>query len=308
MPKSKKKPVDISKAKASDIFFPPDDQEKEQVDDNEEGSAQEEDAEDENGPDGSGGKKMDTSEIDASNLLGSTAQPPPKRKAAVAADANLLSSPKKPKIVKEETVPTSDTCLIKAMYKKICDLERTCAVIHSIAVRNTEQVVDLTRLEGKLDAAIATPAAVPVKIESSAVDAKASVAFVESAFMTATTWPNFGGNAFWISKQRAALGPHGATEASNSVRFFFFLLLCFTLFFFQQLKLRAKKYRDSITSKIKDKHTYTDGKGKKIDLWKKPEDQASLLAALALNGAYRVKGKDPLGSGKIFLLTCLLII
>lgn len=240
MPKPKKKPVDISKAKASDIFFPADDKEKEQVDDNEEGSAQEEDAEDENGPDGSGGKKMDTSEIDASNLLGSTAQPPPKRKAAVAADANLLSSPKKPKIVKEETVPTSDTCLIKAMYKKICDLERTCAVIHSIAVCNTEQVVDLTRLEGKLDAAIATPAAVPVKIKSSAVDAKASVALVESAFMTAMTWPNFGGNAFWISKQRAALGPHGATEASNSVRFFFFLLLCFTLFFFSNSNSEQK--------------------------------------------------------------------
>ena len=203
---------------------------KEQVADNEEGSAQEEDDETEDEKDGSDGKKMDTSEIDKSNLLGSAAQPPPKRKAAVAADASLLSSPKKPKIVKEETAPTSDTGLIKAMYKKICDLERTCGVMHSIAVRNTEQVVDLTRLEGKLDAAMATPAAVPVKVESSAADAKASVAFVESAFMTATTWPNFGGNKFWISKQRAALGPHGATEASNSVRFFSFyfsVLICF---------------------------------------------------------------------------------
>lgn len=214
---------------------------KDQVDDGEEGSAQEEDAEDENEPDGSGTKKMDTSEIDTANLLGSASQPPPKRKAAVAADANLLSSPKKPKIVKEETVPTSDTCLIKAIYKKVCDLERTCNVVHSIAVRNTEHVVDLTRIEGKLDAAMAAPAAVPVKAESSAADAKASVAFVESAFMTATTWPNFGGNAYWISKQRAALGPHGATEASNSVRFCFSFYFSVLICFFSATQTQSKK-------------------------------------------------------------------
>lgn len=57
-----------------------------------------------------------------------------------------------------------------------------------------------------------------------------------------------------------------------------------------------------MTSKMKDKHTYTDGKGKRLDLWKRPEDQQSQLKALATNGAYRVKGKDPLGSGNFVFL------
>ena len=54
MAPKRKKPIDISKAKASEIFFPDNEKEKDQVDDGEEGSAQEEDAEDENEPDGSG--------------------------------------------------------------------------------------------------------------------------------------------------------------------------------------------------------------------------------------------------------------
>ena len=71
--------------------------------------------------------------------------------------------------------------MMKAIYTKVEQLL-------SIGNRNTEHVVDyLTHLEGKLDVAV------PVKSEtSSAVDAKAAVAFVETGVKSATVWPNFG--------------------------------------------------------------------------------------------------------------------
>jgi len=221
----KKKPIDISKAKASEIFFPDNEKEKDQVDDGEDGSATDDDPpENENEPPEDTSKKMDTSEIDTANLLGEPTAPPPKRAAAVEADAKLQKSPaKKPKIVKEEAAPTSDDAMIKAIYTKVANLERKVEQLLSISSRNTEHVVDLTRLEGKLDAAVATVAAVPIKSETSLVDPKAAVAFVESSLMSATVWPNFGGNEYWISKQRAALGPQGAAPDVTMVRFFFFM-------------------------------------------------------------------------------------
>lgn len=190
-----------------------------QVDD-EEGTG-EDDAESENGKAEDSSKKMDTSEIDTANLLGEPTAPPPKRAAAVEADAKMQKSPtKKPRIVKEEAAPTSDDAMLKAIYTKVANLERKVDQLMAISNRNTEHVVDLTRLEGKLDAAVATAAAVPVKSETCTIDSKASVAFVESSLMTATAWPNFGGNEYWISKQRAALGPQGASPDVNTVRFF----------------------------------------------------------------------------------------
>ena len=199
---------------------------KDQVED-EDGTA-DDDVESENGkPEEDSSKKMDTSEIDTANLLGGDPKaPPPKRAAAVDADAKLQKSPaKKPRIVKEED--TSDDAmlatLIKTIYTKVANLERKVEQLLSITSRNTEHVVDLTRLEGKLDAAVATAAAVPIKSETSVVDPKAAVAFVESSLMSATLWPNFGGNEYWISKQRAALGPQGASADVNTVRFFFLM-------------------------------------------------------------------------------------
>ena len=199
---------------------------KDQVED-EDGTA-DDDVESENGkPEEDSSKKMDTSEIDTANLLGGDPKaPPPKRAAAVDADAKLQKSPaKKPRIVKEQD--TSDDAmlatLIKTIYTKVANLERKVEQLLSITSRNTEHVVDLTRLEGKLDAAVATAAAVPIKSETSVVDPKAAVAFVESSLMSATLWPNFGGNEYWISKQRAALGPQGASADVNTVRFFFLM-------------------------------------------------------------------------------------
>ena len=204
--------------------------EKEQVEDNENSDTEDDAVADKGEAIQDGKNKMESSEIDAANLLGPSTAPPPKRAASVAADANMRS-PKKHK-VKEEAAPTSDTALLKAIYNKVVNIDRSVDRLLSIGVRNTEHVVDLTRLEGKLDAAVATAAAIPIKAEASAVDVKAATAFVESALMTATAWPNFGGNEFWISKQRAALGPLGATNEANTVCWLhFFLLLCLDFFF-----------------------------------------------------------------------------
>ena len=77
--------------------------------------------------------------------------------------------------------------------------------------------------------------------------------------------------------------------------------MCLTYFFWQALRLRAKMFRDAITSKIKKCGTFPLGSKRVLNLWKidrgDSATRAALTALLKNDDAYIVHGEDPLGNG-----------